>query len=111
MAESLEVKFSEKIHKFGRGIAIFLLLELTVDDNLRMLDFLLKFGNKDATVAITLLTLLHLLNLEKCVPVKTLEDLFGIEILVKVFIFWVVNLDEIDTTRLQDIFILMVALL
>ena len=109
LAETLEVECSEDFQKFGRGIAILLLLELTVDDNLSMLDFLPKFGNKDATVAITLLTLLHLLNLVICVPVKTLNDLVSIEILVKVFIFWVINLDEIDTTHILDVFICLAA--
>jgi hypothetical protein len=54
-------------------------------------------------MAVTLLTLLHLLDLEHCIPVKTLDDLIGVQILLEVLILRVINLLEVNTTGLLQV--------
>ena len=105
MAKLIKFKRSEEIHEFGGSVILIFVLELTVDDILSLLDLSLEFIDEDSTVAITLLTFLHRLDLELCIPVETLDNLVSIKILVEVFILWVVNIEEIDTTWLLYILI------
>ena len=71
LTETLEAELAEEIHQLGRRIILPFLLsvELAVDHCLGLLDLFQQLVDEDTAVAVTLLTLLHLLDLEVREPV------------------------------------------
>ena len=73
-------------------------------------DFTLQLFDENGTVTISLLSLRHLLNLEEGEPVESLTDLISVEILIKVFVLRVVHLDQVNTTWLIGLVMILICI-